>query len=127
MKDAINQSGNGEDKADERAGSAYVKKRTRGANRRAHEDERAESADERGEGNEERVACMNVMVAAGEEMAEFVGEKNGQQSDGKGKASQEGGGIFVEESKSAEEFVEGGGLVVGVGDGELRARCQASA
>ena len=70
---------------------------------------------------------MDVMVATGEEMAQFVGEKNGQQSDGKGKAGQEGGGIFVEESKGADEFVEGGGLIVSVGNGELRACGQTSA
>ncbi len=70
---------------------------------------------------------MNVMVAAGEEMAEFVGEKNGQQSDGKGKAGQESDRIFVKESEGAEEFVERGGLIVGVSDGELRARGEAGA
>ena len=126
MKDAINQGRNGKNKADERAGSAYVKKRACGANRGAHENERAESPDKRREGNKEGVACMDVMVAAGEEMPEFVGKENGQQSDGKGKTGQESGGIFVEESEGADEFVEGSGLIVGVGDGELGACCKAS-
>ena len=44
------------------------------------------------------------MVAAGEEVAQFVGEKNGQQSGGEGQADKESGGVFVEESEGAEEF-----------------------
>ena len=35
--------------------------------------------------------------------------------------------LFVEESEGAEEFVEGGGLVVGVSDRELRACSEARA
>jgi hypothetical protein len=67
-----------------------------------------------------------VMVAAGEEVAQFVGEKNGQQSGGEGQADKESGGVFVEESEGAEEFVERGGLMVGIGDGELGAGGQTS-
>jgi hypothetical protein len=67
------------------------------------------------------------MVAAGEEMAEFVGEQNRQDSDGEGKAGEESGGIFVEEGKGADKLIEGRGLVVGVGDGELRAGRQTRA
>jgi len=77
MQDAVQESGSGEDKANERAGSADVEECAGGANGRAHEDEGAESADEAREGNEEGVAGVNVMVTAGEEMAQFVGEKNG--------------------------------------------------
>jgi hypothetical protein len=67
------------------------------------------------------------MVAAGEEVAEFVGEKNGQQSGGEGQADKESGGVFVEQSEGAEEFVERGGLIVRIGDGELSTCGQAGA
>jgi hypothetical protein len=68
-----------------------------------------------------------VVVAAGEKMAEFVGEEDGHQSEGEGEAGGEGEGIFVEESERAEKFVGGEGLVLGVGGGELRAGDEAGA
>ena len=77
MKYAIQKGGNSKDKTDERAGSADIEEGSGGANGRAHKDEGAKGADERGEGNEERVAGVNVVMAASEEMAEFVCEKNG--------------------------------------------------
>ena len=56
-----------------------------------------------------------------------MGEKNGQERGGEGEAGEKRYGIFVEESKGAEEFVEGSSLIVGIGDGELRASGQAGA
>jgi hypothetical protein len=70
---------------------------------------------------------MNVMAAAGEEVAEFVSEENGEKREGEGQASQKTGRILEEESEGTEEFVHGSGLVVGVGDGELRAGNEAGA
>jgi hypothetical protein len=125
MEHAIKESGSGEDETDQGAGGADVEEGASGADGGAHEDERTKGADERGEGNEERVAGVNVMVAAGKEMAEFVGEENGQQGGGEGQAGEKGRGIFVEKSEGAQEFVERSCLIVGVGEGELGACGQA--
>jgi len=61
------------------------------------------------------------MTAAGKEMAEFVGEKDGEEGESERQAGKQRGGVFVEEREGADEFVNGGGLLVGVGGGELRA------
>lgn len=62
--------------ADQRTGSADIEQGTGGANGRADQNKSAERADERGRGNEERIAGTDVMMTAGEDMAEFVGEQN---------------------------------------------------
>jgi hypothetical protein len=67
------------------------------------------------------------MVAAGEKMAELVGEKNGEQSESKGQACGEAERVLVKKSKRAEKFVEGEGFVPSVGGGELCAGDEASA
>jgi hypothetical protein len=89
VEDAVDEGWDGKDKADEGAGGAYVEKGAGGANGRTNENESAERADERREGNEEWIAGADAMMAASEKMAEFVGEKNGHQRQGKGKASGE--------------------------------------
>lgn len=121
MEQTEDERGNGKDKADEGAGGADVEESAGGANRGAHEDERAKSADERREGNEERIAGVDAVVAAGEKMAELMGQENGQESGREGQAGEKGYGIFVEQRESAEEFVERDSLIVSVGGGELRA------
>ena len=68
-----------------------------------------------------------MMVAAGEKMAEFVGEKNGEQGESKRQACGEAERVLVKKSKRAEEFVEGEGFVPSVGGGELCAGDEASA
>src|ERR1700726_4877243 len=73
MKDAVKERGSGEDETDKRAGGANIEEGTSGADGGTHENECAEGADERGEWDEEGITGVNVMVAAGEEMAEFVG------------------------------------------------------
>src|SRR6266702_7739787 len=45
-----------------------------------------EGTDERGERNEVWVTGADVMMAAGEEMAELVGQQDGEQGDGEGEA-----------------------------------------
>jgi hypothetical protein len=127
MKYAIDQGRNCKDETRERAGGADVKERARGANLGTYQDKGAEGADEVGEGNEKRVGGADVVVAAGEKMAEFMGEKNGQEGGGEGQTGEKSGGILVEESESAEKFVERSGLIVGVGDGELCASSEAGA
>ena len=67
------------------------------------------------------------MVAAGEEMAEFMGEKNREQGESKGKAGGKTGGMLIEKFEGMDKLVERGGLIVGVGDGELCAGCEAGA
>ena len=77
VKYAEDEGGYGKDKTGERTGGANVKQGAGSANRRTYQDEGAEGTDEVGEGNEKRVGGMNMMPAAGEEMAELVGEENG--------------------------------------------------
>ena len=66
------------------------------------------------------------MMTASEKMAEFVGEKNGHQREGKGKASGERRGMRVQEFEGLDEFIPGDGLLFGIGDGEMSAGDEAS-
>jgi hypothetical protein len=124
---AVGQGWDGENESYERAGGADVEECARSADWGTNEDERAKCADEGRKGNEERIAGANVMMAAGEEMAEFVGQENGEQCEGEGEAGGEARGMLVEEFEGAHKFVEGDGLVLRVGDGELRAGDEAGA
>jgi hypothetical protein len=65
-------------------------------------------------------------MTAGKKMAEFVGEKNGEEGQGKRKAADERRGVRVQEFEGLDEFVPGDGLMFGIGDGEMRARDEAS-
>jgi len=67
------------------------------------------------------------MMATGKKMAEFVGEENGHQGQGKGQAGDERGRTRVQELEGRDELIPGDGLVMGIGDGEMRARDEASA
>jgi hypothetical protein len=127
VENAVGECRNGENEACEWTGSANIEEGAGGANRRTNEDEGAEGADEGGKRNEERIGGANVMIAAGEEMAELVSEKDGQQSECEGQAGDEAGGMLVEEFEGTNVFVERGGLIVGIGDGELRAGSKAGA
>ena len=60
-----------------------------------------------------------MVIAAGEEMAEFVDEKNTKKGQGERKTRGERGGMAIEESEVVEKFIDGGGLAAGKGDGEL--------
>jgi hypothetical protein len=68
-----------------------------------------------------------MMIAAGKEMAEFVGEKNSEQSKSKWKACGEAERLPVKESERAEKFVEGEGLILRIGGSELSAGDEAGA
>jgi len=70
---------------------------------------------------------MNVMVAAGEVVSEFVNEQNGQQREGEGQAADEREWMFVKKGECVQEFVEVYGFVFGVGCGEVRAGYEAGA
>lgn len=130
VSDAVDESRQGKDKADERTGRANVEECASSANGRTDQDESSEGANERGERNEKGICGTDVMLAAGEKMAQFVGEENRQQRSSKRQASQESGWVFVKESESMEEVVPGNGFVVGESGSELRscgktgAKCQ---
>src|SRR5260370_36157945 len=121
VEQAVGERGDGQNKSHQRTGSAYVKERPSGANRRTNQNECAERADERRKGNKKRVAGADVMMAAGEKMAEFMREQNGEQGESKRKARREGCGRFAEEGEGAENLVERNGLLAGRREGEVRA------
>ena len=62
-----------------------------------------------------------MMIAAGKEVSEFVGEENGEQSESKWQTGGEAERVFVKESERAEKFVRREGFVPGIGVSELRA------
>ena len=74
MNDSVEKSRDGEDEAHKRARSANIKEGAVGANGGADQNESAERANERREGKEVRITGANVMMAAGEEVAEFMGK-----------------------------------------------------
>ena len=67
------------------------------------------------------------MVAAGEKMAELMGEQNGEQSECEGHARHESRRMFVKKSESVEKLVKRNSLILRVSDGKLSAGDQASA
>lgn len=69
---------------------------------------------------------MNMMVAAGKEMAKLVGKENGEEGGGERHALEKAERIFVKESEGAEKLVQGDSLVVSIGDGKLSAGDEAS-
>jgi hypothetical protein len=127
VKDAEDQSGDGDDEADKWAGGAHVEKSAARANRRTNHDKGAEGADEGWKRNEERVGGMDVMVAAGEVVAEFVDEQDGEKRESEGQAADECYGMFVKERQRVYKFVEVDGFVFGVGGCEVGAGDEAGA
>ena len=127
MENAVGQCGNGKDETHKRAGSADVKEGAGGSNRRANQNKRAKSANEGGKWDEKRIGGANVMMAAGEKVAQFMGEKNGEQGEGKGNTSGEARRMFVEKREGVDKIVIGSRLIVCVGDCELRAGDEAGA
>lgn len=121
MKDAVGERWQSKDEADERAGSADVEERTSGTDGRANQNEGAESADEGGSGNEERITGVNVVMAAGEVMTEFMGEENNEEREGERDTVQKVSRMKVSKAERLEKCVEGGGLIVSIGSGEMRA------
>lgn len=112
VQDTVGESRNCENEAHERARAANIKESTRRANRGTNQDEGAESANQRRKGNEERVAGANAVMAAGEEVAEFMCEENREQSESEREPRSKSGGMFVEETEGAGKIVERGRLIV---------------
>jgi hypothetical protein len=108
MNDSIDKSRDGEDEAHERARSAHIKEGAVGANGRADQNEGAERAYERRKRKEVRIAGANVMMAAGEEVAEFVGKKNGKQRKGEGEARKKSGRMLVKKLVRVDKLAERG-------------------
>ena len=127
VQDAEDERGDGYDEADERAGGADVKERAAGANRRANHDESAEGADQRRKWDKEGIAGVDVVVAAGEVVSEFVHEQDGEKCQREREAADECKRMFVEKSERVQEFIEVDRFVFGVSCGEMSARDEASA
>src|SRR5260370_3661585 len=120
VDDAVDQRGNGDEEADKRSGRADVEQCACGANGRTDEDEGAKRADQRWEGNKERIAGVNVVVAASEKMGEFVSEENRKQCKRERESGGQGERVTIGESERVNKFVPGDGFVVGAGgDGML--------
>jgi hypothetical protein len=109
MNDSVEEGWDGEDEAHKRARSANIKEGAVGADGGANQNESAERANERWKGKEVRITGANVMMAAGEEVAELVGKKNGEQREGEGEAGKEPGGMLVKKFVRVDELVERGG------------------
>jgi hypothetical protein len=60
-------------------------------------------------------------MAAGEKMAEFVSQENGEQREGEGESGSQGERVAIDEGEGAKEFIPGDGFIVGVGGGKMRA------
>lgn len=108
MNDSVEKSRDGEEEAYERARSAHIKEGAVGANGGANQNESAERANERRKRKEVRIAGADVVMAAGEEVAEFVGKKNGKQCEGEGESGKESGRMLVEKFVGVNKLVERG-------------------
>src|SRR3989442_5514543 len=104
VENAVDQRGNRENKAHKRAGRAHVEESPAGSNRRANQNEGPKGTDERGERNEVWVTGADVMMAPGEEMAELVGQQDGEQGEGEAESCTKGGGVLVEQGPHAYKF-----------------------
>jgi hypothetical protein len=70
---------------------------------------------------------VNVVVAAGEEMPEFMREKNGEQRNCERQTGEQGGRMLVEKRVGMEKLRDGCGLLLRESDGKLRTRRQRGA
>src|SRR2546423_2310845 len=82
MECAVGQCGNRQKESHKRTGGAYVKQGPSGANRRTNQNKCAERAHQRREGNEKRIAGADVMITAGGEKAERIGQQEGEEREG---------------------------------------------
>ena len=127
MNDSVEEGWDGEDEAHKRARSANIKEGAVGANGGADQDEGAERANERRKGKKVRITGANVMMAAGEEVAEFMGKKNGKQRERERESGKESGRMLVKKFVCVDKLVERGGKILGIRIGELSAGGEAGA
>ena len=78
-----------------------------------------------GAGIKKGIAGVDVMMAAGEIMAELVGQQNRQQSDREGQPGKKQGRMMVGQRKGLKQRVKRRGLIVRIRRGKVRARQQA--
>ena len=74
VEDPVDERRYSENETHQRARGSDIKQRTVRPNGGSYENESAKGTDERGERNEKGIAGADVVVAAGEKVAEFVGE-----------------------------------------------------
>jgi len=67
------------------------------------------------------------MMTAGKEMAELMGEQDGEQSEGERQAGGKSWWVFVKKGEGAQKLIERNGLILRVGEGELGAGNEAGA
>jgi hypothetical protein len=109
VNDSVEKSRDGEDEAHKRARSANIKEGAVGANGGADQNKSAERADEGRKRKEVRIAGANVVMTAGEEVAEFVGKKNSEQREREREARKKSGRMLVKKFVGVDKLVERGG------------------
>ena len=108
-----------DEETDQRAGDGHIEQSATIDDRRANSDESAEGADERGRGNEIWIRGVDAVVAAGEVVAEFVGEQDAHERRGEGNAQEKQARFEKRLEIGDGEIVERGLLADGVRRGEL--------
>lgn len=112
VKNSIQECGNGENEADERARCANVEEGASGPDGGADENERSKSADQCGGGNEKRIAGANVVMAASEKMAELMRQEDRHECQGEREAAQEASRMAIEEREGANKLIDRDSLIV---------------
>ena len=121
MQNSIQKRWHGEDESNYRAGRADIEKSAIGSNGGTYEDNCPKCADDRGKRNKNGVTGTYAMMAASEEMTEFMREKYCEDGECKRESGSERRRMSIDEREVVEEFVHGGGPVMGERNGEMRA------
>ena len=121
MEHPVSEWGHGEQKSNNGAGSADVEERPAGADRRANQDERAESADQGRRRNKKRIARMDVVMPTGEVVSQLVREQDREECNRERQSGEKQARTMVRKGKHFEESIEGSRLIVSVGSGKMRA------
>ena len=120
VEHTIDQRRQRDDKANQWAGCADVEQCAIGADGGADQNEGSQRANQRGEGNEERVAGVNVMMPAGEEVRQLMHQQNSEQSKREWQPGDESSRVLIQQSEIVEKFFEREGFAVSISDRKLR-------
>jgi len=112
VKNSIQECGNSENEADERARRADIEQGARGPDWGADEDERSKSANKCGSGNEKRITGANMVMAASEKMAQLMRQEDRHECQGEREAAQEASRMAIEEREGANKLIDRDGLIV---------------